>query len=113
MSRPSLTKHQREVYERCKRRHEHRLTVSPGRVAGFTSREMPQRVLHAVFALRRNDGPMIVVSNVGSAGALRHLADKGYLAVLIEDATTPVYVFPSVVTTVTLCSDNEGRTLPS
>ena len=93
MTKPRLTKHQFEVYSRIVRATESRKAVATSdRVAAFSSRHMPNRVFHELAQLRRSGGPTVVVVNVGNAGALQHLEEKGYLRILIKDATTPVYV---------------------
>lgn len=80
---PNLTPHQKRFATRLMRLHPG-MMAHYDRVPGFTAK-----------SLTRHRGSMSHRIAVGSASTLETLFWKGWLAVAVEDDTTPVYVLTS------------------
>lgn len=79
---PRLTPAQRTLFDRLARQYQR--SIVNGHAVGFCSRSLRRYPPLAVLGLS-------VLCGVGHAGTLDRLARKGYLTVVHDDPTSPIY----------------------
>jgi len=98
VTKPRLTKHQAEVLARIVKRHDTMMAMrgfeDGSKLPVFAGRPVPKRLrwrctlTHAPQPGRRCT---LYPYNVGSPGALAHLHEKGYLTLIVDDHTCPLW----------------------